>query len=68
MKKIVTLVGVTGISFFAGAYWTRFKICQLVDAGVDVNAMAKRCMNKAEKEAEVRINKWRRKYSEVHHR
>lgn len=65
MKKIVTLVGVTGISFFVGAYWACVKICQLVDAGVDVNSMAEHCMNKAERDAEVRINKWRRKYSEV---
>lgn len=66
MKKAITLVTVGTLSFFAGAYWACFKICQMVDAGVDVNGMAKKCMDKAEKNAEVRINKWRRKYSEVH--
>lgn len=65
MKKAITLVTVGTLSFFAGAYWVCFKICQMVDTGVDVNAMAKKCMDKAEKNAEVRINKWRRKYSEV---
>ena len=68
MKKAITLVTVGTVSFFVGAYWACFKICQMVDAGVDVNAMAEHCMNKAEREAEVRINKWRRKYSEVHHK
>ena len=68
MKKAITLVGVTGISFFVGAYWACFKICQMVDAGVDVNGMAKDCMNRAEKNAEVRISKWHRKYSEIRHK
>ena len=66
MKKAITLATVGTLSFFAGAYWACFKICQLVDAGVDVNGMAKDCMNRAEKNAEVRISTWRRKYSEVH--
>lgn len=67
MKKTVIVTVVTAVvSFFSGAYWVCFKICQMVDDGVDVNQLAKDCMNNAEKDAEVRIHKWRRKYSRVH--
>lgn len=65
MKK--TLVIATAvISFFSGAYWVCFKICHMVDKGVDINQLARDCMRNAEKDAEVRINMWRRKYSKVH--
>ncbi|MBO6310042.1 MAG: hypothetical protein J6N70_14670 [Oribacterium sp.] len=68
MKKFVAFATVGTLGFFVGAYWACFKICQMVDAGVDVNGMAKDCMNRAEKNAEVRINKWHRKYSEICHK
>ena len=62
MKKTVFLTVVTAVvSFFFGAYWACFKICRMVDSGEDVNQLAKDCMNNAEKEAEVRVHKWRRK-------
>jgi len=66
MKKTAAFVTVAVIGFFSGAYWACFKICQMVDSGEDVNQLARNCMNKAGRDAELVVNKWRRKYSEVH--
>lgn len=66
MKKIATLVTVGTIGFFVGSVWTCIRICQMVDAGLDVTNMVKQSIDKGENYAEVHVNKWRRKYSEVH--
>ena len=65
IKKAALVTVVSSVSFFLGAWWTCTKVCEFVNAGIDVNVMAQQCMNRAEKDAEVRVSKWRRKYSEI---
>lgn len=68
MKKFVAFATVGTLGFFVGGLWTCIRICEMVDAGIDVNSIVKDCIRAgaAKKEGEVRISKWRRKYSEVH--
>lgn len=65
MKKYVAFVTVGTVGFFVGGLWTCIRICEMVDAGIDVNSIVKDCIRAGEKEGEVKISKWRRKYSEV---
>ena len=65
MKKFVAFATVGTVGFFIGGLWTCIRICEMVDAGIDVNGIVKDCMHAGEKEGEVKISKWRRKYSEV---
>ena len=63
-KTIVTI----GLSIFAGMFLTCYRICAMEREGVDLNSMVHKCNQfGAEKDNELRIRKWRRKYSEVHH-
>lgn len=64
MKKIVAFATVGTLGFFVGGLWTCIRICEMVDAGIDINGIVKDCMRAGEKEGEVKISKWRRKYSE----
>lgn len=67
IKKALLVTVVASVSFLLGGWWVASEVCALVEDGVDVNEMARNSNKKAE-ETEVRIRKWRRKYSEVHHR
>lgn len=68
MKATKTIV-IIGLSIFAGMFLTCYRICAMEREGVDLNSMVHKCNQfGAEKDNELRITKWHRKCSEVHHR
>ena len=61
-KTIVTI----GLSIFAGMYLTCWRICAMEREGVDLNSLIHRCNQLgAERDNELRIRKWHRKYSKM---
>ena len=44
MKKIVAFATVGTLGFFVGGLWACIRICEMVDAGIDVNSIAKDCI------------------------
>lgn len=63
-KNVALVTVVASVSFLLGGWWVASRVCALVEDGVDVNEMARNSNKKAE-DTDVRIHKWRRKYSEV---
>ncbi len=62
-KTIVTV----GLSMFVGMFLACYRICAMEREGVDLNQVVHACNQfGAEKDNELRVRKWRRKYSEVH--